>query len=444
MNYELFMQEPAAYLFVLFVQLIITLLAYGFFPLLFSKIRNKSITKRKYKFICYIVNFLILVIFMICNGGTSNGVPYLLWTGVFSRCGVNILCRRRVIDSELENPIAIKKEQEVEDTATMKTKEEWLREIAVEAVENTKANGSVQGRGDGDADFGLVPEKPIFTRAVEAVSGEKEYLNSLYTAEGDKITYTRRGSMSVEGISGMIDIYDTYLPSGAFYKTLYINMYGLQATQKAPAGFMIYHAEKLPQVSVQQSRPQKQKKKKAPKIRYCSRCGSLIDSETKKCTGCGKQYFRGFRHKKVPVSKKSTVSVIVLTLLLVAVSALSVWQYVNVQEIMTEKQTVMEQQEQKIADLEQKIEETADLKQQLRVRENAIKLLQEKIGNLEDEIEESIPLISFVDKHVVFIENDGTNKYHKFECIKFKRKSFWVYNTEAAKGKGYTPCSLCQ
>lgn len=383
MNYELFMQEPAAYLFVLFVQLIITLLAYGFFPLLFSKIRNKSITKRKYKFICYIVNFLILVIFIICNGGTSNGVPYLLWTGVFSRCGVNILCRRRVIDSELENPIAIKKEQEVEDMAAMKINDDMLREMAREAVENAKVNGLVQGKYDGDAEWGLVPEKPIFTHVVESVDGEKEYLNSLYTPVGEKISYTRRGSTAVDGISGMIDVYDTYLPSGAFYRTLYINMYGLQTAQKAPVGFVIYHAEKLPQVSVQQSRPQKQKKKKAPKVRYCSRCGSLIDSETKKCTGCERQYFRGIRFKK------PTFVVVILVLLLVAVSTLGAWQYKNVQEMIAEKQTIIEQQEQRIVDLEQKEKEItacekeiAALKRQVRDNEKIIESLRRRNNEL--------------------------------------------------------------
>ena len=41
-------------------------------------------------------------------------------------------------------------------------------------------------------------------------------------------------------------------------------------------------------------------------------------------------------------------------------------------------------------------------------------------------------LASFIDDYVVFIEDDGTNLYHKFSCYKFRGDSFWVYNTENA------------
>ena len=33
--------------------------------------------------------------------------------------------------------------------------------------------------------------------------------------------------------------------------------------------------------------------------RYCSKCGSIVDNESKKCTGCGKQYFNGFKGKNL-------------------------------------------------------------------------------------------------------------------------------------------------
>ena len=35
----------------------------------------------------------------------------------------------------------------------------------------------------------------------------------------------------------MIDIYDTFLPTGDFYKTIYINMYGAEDSQNSPEGF---------------------------------------------------------------------------------------------------------------------------------------------------------------------------------------------------------------
>ena len=58
---------------------------------------------------------------------------------------------------------------------------------------------------------------------MKSVEGEKEYLDKLYTVNGEKIKYNRRGSTSVNGINGMIDIYETYLLSGQPYKIIYIN-----------------------------------------------------------------------------------------------------------------------------------------------------------------------------------------------------------------------------
>ena len=98
-----------------------------------------------------------------------------------------------------------------------------LQMQASNTIEAMEANSKTQPDNEGDADFGLVPEKPIFTLALKSVDGEKEYLDELYAVNGEKIKYNRRGSTSVNGINGMIDIYETYLPSGQPYKTIYIN-----------------------------------------------------------------------------------------------------------------------------------------------------------------------------------------------------------------------------
>ena len=108
---------------------------------------------------------------------------------------------------------------------------------AKETIRVMEANRAAQPNNKNDPEFGLVPEKPIFTLATEIVDGQRTYLGKLRTLNGDKITWKRLGSTSVEGINGMIDIYETYLPSGAPYKTLYINMYGARTSKTAPAGF---------------------------------------------------------------------------------------------------------------------------------------------------------------------------------------------------------------
>ena len=113
----------------------------------------------------------------------------------------------------------------------------FLKIQAQNTIEIMEANRKSQPNNEGFADFGLVPHKPIYTFAPKSVDGEKEYLNKLYTSSGEKIKYNRRGSMGVDGINGMVDIYDTFLPNGQPYKTIYINMYGAKESTKAPVGF---------------------------------------------------------------------------------------------------------------------------------------------------------------------------------------------------------------
>lgn len=112
-----------------------------------------------------------------------------------------------------------------------------LKFQAKATIDAMEANANSQPDNESDEDFGLVPEKPIFTLALKSVDGEEEYLDKLRTISGEKIKYTRRGSTSAEGINGMIDIYDTFLPSGQPYKTIYINMYGAKESDAAPKGF---------------------------------------------------------------------------------------------------------------------------------------------------------------------------------------------------------------
>ena len=102
-----------------------------------------------------------------------------------------------------------------------------------------EANRKAQPNHEDDSDFGLVPEKPIYTMAVDLVDGQREYLGKLRTADGEKISWKRLGCTSADGIHGLIDIYETFLPSGLPYETLFINMYGAKKSVAAPRGFII-------------------------------------------------------------------------------------------------------------------------------------------------------------------------------------------------------------
>jgi len=86
-----------------------------------------------------------------------------------------------------------------------------LKSIAKLAANDIAANRGLCDSNVDDPQYGLVPSKPIYTAFIE---GEKEYLSSLRTLDGETLTWERKGSMAVMGINGMVDIYETYLPSG--------------------------------------------------------------------------------------------------------------------------------------------------------------------------------------------------------------------------------------
>lgn len=99
MSYKLFQQGPAAYIPVILVSLVVTLVAYGAFPLVLARVRKKVITKKKYNWLCYGINFLVMILFFtVMNGEPGNAAPYLLWTWVFSASGLKTLKNRGVLE----------------------------------------------------------------------------------------------------------------------------------------------------------------------------------------------------------------------------------------------------------------------------------------------------------------------------------------------------------
>lgn len=82
------MTEIATFL----LDLMLTMVLYGAFPMFFAVTRKKAIKDRKYAGICYAVNLLIK--FTLYQGNMLNLAPCLLWTIVFSRFGITILGNR--------------------------------------------------------------------------------------------------------------------------------------------------------------------------------------------------------------------------------------------------------------------------------------------------------------------------------------------------------------
>lgn len=176
------------------------------------------------------------------------------------------------------------------------------------------------------------------------------------------------------------------------------------------------HKVKPPQVQSNQSPPPSQKR-----IKYCSRCGKPINPTTKKCQGCGKQYFKGISMKTVAP----------YVLLFIAVSSL-VCNICLFYRIDDQTSTINKQQ-------------------------TEIATYKKKVGDLEDQVDElekdkdtwysywkrNHDKVDFIDAGVVFIDNDNSGLYHKYECSKFVGENYWVYNLEYAQYLGYKPCSRC-
>ena len=106
--FELFQESPGLFFLVLGISLVVTLLVYGAFPIIFSKVRKTPITKKKYKTLCYCINIVGIVFFVAFNGSAVSGGPYLLWTWIFSNRGLKTLeAKGLLIDTS-----------QTEDTAT--------------------------------------------------------------------------------------------------------------------------------------------------------------------------------------------------------------------------------------------------------------------------------------------------------------------------------------
>ena len=150
-----------------------------------------------------------------------------------------------------------------EETPSISKEEALAKILATGVVEGHKAveaNRAAQPQNETDSQFGLVPEKPIYTAGIDE---QERYLQSLRTPTGEPIKWSRRGSMSVDGVNGMVDVYDIYLMSGAEYKTIYINMYGARNSTIAPSGFVLITP--TPKATAVKASKQKEPKVRKPK-----------------------------------------------------------------------------------------------------------------------------------------------------------------------------------
>jgi hypothetical protein len=181
---------------------------------------------------------------------------------------------------------------------------------------------------------------------------------------------------------------------------------------------------------------------KKSKNRFCKYCGSPVDPDTKKCTGCGKQFFR------LPSVKRSVLGKVCVGLLCVALLGFMIWcGYLN--EVNKQLSLQIADQSSSIQSLEKTLEENAKtietLNEKLSTASKSLKFMQNNYDDLKSEADEMRKKVRFYDNHIVFVLKDKPGLYHKYDCIyvKYLDSVYWAYNIEAAKSMGYKQCTLC-
>lgn len=161
--------------------------------------------------------------------------------------------------------------------------------------------------------------------------------------------------------------------------------------------------------------------------RFCKRCGSQIDPETKKCTGCGKQY--PYFNEKLFWRVFTPVICIVLAVVIIL-------QYNNNQLWIN----AYNEQLDKLDDLQKtidiQVDKISELKEDVDSKSSIIYSYQGQVEALQAKA-------NALDWYAVFI-GKGSNIYHKYDCSHLiTGGGLLVFNSENAKAQGYKPCPYC-
>ncbi len=99
--------------------------------------------------------------------------------------------------------------------------------------------------------------------------------------------------------------------------------------------------------------------------------------------------------------------------------------------------------EQELEELLLENKELMELCDQLEVE---IEDLEDAQKTLEAALEAARPYkvkADFMDSYVVFVENNGSNLYHTYDCSLFSKSNFWAYSRKLAEAQGFNACPTC-
>lgn len=85
----------------------------------------------------------------------------------------------------------------------------------------------------------------------------------------------------------------------------------------------------------------------------------------------------------------------------------------------------------------------ANLAYELELKATEITSLEGQLSTMTSNYNTAQSKVDFMNTYVVFVNNNGSNTYHKYDCSSFTKANFWAYSTKLAENYGYTPCSNC-
>ena len=108
----------------------------------------------------------------------------------------------------------------------------------------------------------------------------------------------------------------------------------------------------------------------------------------------------------------------------------------NIQLLTDEKNALLDENEQLNDDL-------SDLQEALEEQIETVKEVQDELDEMSKKYKSAKEKSDFMDTYIVFVNNNGSNLYHTFDCHSFTKSNFWAYSRKLAENYGYSPCPDC-
>lgn len=114
------------------------------------------------------------------------------------------------------------------------------------------------------------------------------------------------------------------------------------------------------------------------------------------------------------------------------------------QSNLTQDQYDLVVKEQELAQLEEENLELLALCDELQLRIDELEEARSTLETALDMARVYKDKAEFMDSYVVFVESDGSNHYHTYDCSNFTRSKFWAYSRKLAEAQGFDPCPVCK